>query len=431
MEAYIVDYQRTPFGKLGGILSHIRPDDLAAATIRALVQRNENVDFSRLDDVILGCANQAGEDNRNIARFAGLLAGLPVEVPGITVNRLCASGMQSVLDAAARIQSGMDELILAGGVESMSRAPYVMAKPDKAFDRNPQLVDTTLGWRFVNPAFTELYHPYSMGETAENVAERWSISRDRQDAFAWQSHMKYLDAHYDGVFSEEIIPLVSSDEFAPPDQGVRPDTTKEKLAKLPTVFRENGTVTAGNASGLNDGAAAMLIASGKQVEEQHLRPLARIVSAAVAGVHPDIMGTGPVPAIRKLLQKTGLTIADIDLFELNEAYASQVLYCIDELQLDPATVNVNGGALAIGHPLGASGTRIVGHLALELRRRNKRYGIAAMCVGVGQGVALLIENGKCKRHFLSCENISIKQMSSIGIKECQELSIAPLFHFPF
>jgi 3-oxoadipyl-CoA thiolase len=395
-EAYIIDYQRTPFGKIGGILSHIRPDDLAAATIRELIQRNPNTDFSHLDDVILGCANQVGEDNRNVARFAGLLAGLPVEVPGVTVNRLCASGMQAVLDATARIRSGMDELIVAGGVESMSRAPYVMDKPEKAFDRALQLVDTTLGWRFVNPAFAEMYHPYSMGETAENVAGRWNISRERQDAFAWQSHMKYLDAHYDGVFREEIVPLVPSDGFAPSDQGVRPDTTLEKLAKLPTVFRENGTVTAGNASGLNDGAAVLLIASGEQVEAQQLQPLARIVSGAVAGVHPDIMGTGPVPAIRKLLQKTGLAIADIDLFELNEAYASQVLYCIDELQLDPATVNVNGGALAIGHPLGASGTRIVGHLALELRRRKQRYGIAAMCVGVGQGVAVLIENGEWK-----------------------------------
>jgi 3-oxoadipyl-CoA thiolase len=392
--AYIIDYQRTPIGKLGGILSHLRPDDLAARTIKELIARNPSVDFAELDDIILGCANQAGEDNRNIARFAGLLAGLPVEVPGITVNRLCASGMQSIIDATARIQSGMDHLILAGGVESMSRAPYVVSKPTKAFDRSMELVDTTLGWRFVNPAFAELYHPYSMGETAENVAERWHISREDQDTFAWQSHMKYMDAHYDGTFSAEIIPMIETTDFAPLDQGVRPDTTPAKLATLPTVFREHGTVTAGNASGLNDGAAAMLIVSEEVVNRHALQPLARIVSASVAGVHPDIMGTGPVPAIRKLLQKTGLQLSDIALFELNEAYASQVLYCIRELGLDPNQVNVNGGALAIGHPLGVSGTRITGHLALELQRRNKRYGIAAMCVGVGQGAAVLIENYK-------------------------------------
>jgi 3-oxoadipyl-CoA thiolase len=394
MDAYIIDYQRTPIGKLGGILSHIRPDDLAAETIRALLRRNPSVDFAQLDDIILGCANQAGEDNRNIARFAGLLAGLPVEVPGSTVNRLCASGMQSIIDATARIQSGMDELILAGGVESMSRAPYVVSKPTKAFDRGLELVDTTLGWRFVNPKFEKTYDALSMGETAENVAERWNISRKDQDEFAWLSHMKYLDAHYDGKLAAEIIPLVETADFAPLDQGVRADTTKEKLATLKTVFRANGTVTAGNASGLNDGAAAMLIASEKTVKANGLKPLARIVSASVAGVHPDIMGTGPVPAIRKLLQKTGLTISDIDLFELNEAYAAQVLYCIRELELDPQNVNVNGGALAIGHPLGASGTRITGHLALELQRQNKRYGIAAMCVGVGQGTAILIEKFK-------------------------------------
>lgn len=394
METYIIDYQRIPIGKLGGMLSEARPDDLAATAIRALIERNPSVDFAQLDDVILGCANQAGEDNRNIARFAGLLAGLPVEVPGITVNRLCASGMQSIIDATARIQSGMDELIVAGGVESMSRAPYVMPKPTKAFDRSLELTDTTLGWRFINPKFTELYHPYSMGETAENIAERWNVSREDQDAFAWRSHMQYIDAHYDGKFSGEIIamPENTATDFAPLDQGVRTDTTKEKLAALKPVFRENGTVTAGNASGLNDGAAAMLLASGKMVQSLGLKPRARIVSASVAGVHPDIMGTGPVPAVRKLLQRTGLQLSDIDLFEINEAYASQVLYCIRELGIDPEIVNVNGGALAIGHPLGVSGTRITGHLALELQRRNKRYGIATMCVGVGQGTAILVEN---------------------------------------
>jgi len=393
MEAYIADYRRTPVGKLGGKLSGYRPDDLAATVIKDLMERNTGIDFTKTDDVIFGCANQAGEDNRNIARFAALLAGLPVEVPGVTVNRLCASGMQSVIDATARIQSGMADLVIAGGVESMSRAPYVMLKPSKAFDRNMELVDTTLGWRFVNPKFLEAYEPYSMGETAENIAERWSVSRELQDAFAWSSHMKYLDAHYDGKFAGEIITFPESPaDFSPLDEGVRPDTTKEKLASLATVFRKNGTVTAGNASGLNDGAAAMIVVSETALKQYDLEPLAKIVTASVAGVHPDIMGTGPVPAIRKLLEKTGLPIAEIALFELNEAYAAQVLYCIDELGLDPETVNVNGGALAIGHPLGVSGTRITGHLALELKRRNLRYGIASMCVGVGQGTAILIEN---------------------------------------
>ena len=397
MEAYIADYRRTPVGKLGGKLSGYRPDDLAATVIKDLMERNTGIDFTKTDDVIFGCANQAGEDNRNIARFAALLAGLPVEVPGVTVNRLCASGMQSVIDATARIQSGMADLVIAGGVESMSRAPYVMLKPSKAFDRNMELVDTTLGWRFVNPKFLEAYEPYSMGETAENIAERWSVSRELQDAFAWSSHMKYLDAHYDGKFAGEIITFPESPaDFSPLDEGVRPDTTKEKLASLATVFRKNGTVTAGNASGLNDGAAAMIVVSETALKQYDLEPLAKIVTASVAGVHPDIMGTGPVPAIRKLLEKTGLPIAEIALFELNEAYAAQVLYCIDELGLDPETVNVNGGALAIGHPLGVSGTRITGHLALELKRRNLRYGIASMCVGVGQGTAILIENLKYK-----------------------------------
>ncbi len=396
-EAYIIDYRRTPVGKYGGILSSYRPDDLAALTIKDLMKRNIFLDPLAIDDVILGCANQAGEDNRNIARFAALLAGLPVEVPGVTVNRLCASGMQAVSDAFTRIKSGMADIIIAGGVESMSRAPYVMAKPQKAFEHGLEMSDTTLGWRFVNPKFAEIYDPISMGETAENIAERWNISREAQDKFAWESHMKYLDAFYDGEFNDEIIDMqlnstAEKDKFSPLDEGVRKDTTLEKLATLKTVFRPNGTVTAGNASGLNDGAAAMLIVSQKIVQEFNLKPLAKIVSMAVSGVHPDIMGTGPVPATQKLLKNAGLTVEDIDLFEINEAYAAQVLHCINELNLDPDKVNVNGGALAIGHPLGVSGTRITGHLALELKRTNQKYGVATMCVGVGQGMALLIEN---------------------------------------
>lgn len=394
-DAFIVDFQRTPIGKYGGMLSHIRPDDLAAASISALLARNTQIAGTMVDEVIFGSANQAGEDNRNVARFASLLAGLPVEVPAYTVNRLCASGMQAVTDAFALIRSGMADVIIAGGVESMSRAPYVTAKATKAFDRTLETYDTTLGYRFVNPNFADLYHPFSMGETAENIAARWNISREAQDEFSWQSHMKYVEAHSSGRFTGEVIEipgLVRKDINGPADEHVRPDTTIERLARLKTAFKINGTVTAGNASGINDGAAAMLIVSGKAVKEYELDPMARIVGAASAGVHPDIMGTGPIPATQKLLQQTGLTINDIDLFEINEAYAAQVLCCIQELGLDSERVNVNGGAIAIGHPLGCSGTRITGHIATELKRRNARYRIATMCVGVGQGVAVLIEN---------------------------------------
>jgi 3-oxoadipyl-CoA thiolase len=390
---YIVDYRRTPFGKYGGALSSFRPDDLAALTIRSLMERNLSVDPAEIDDVILGCANQAGEDNRNIARFAAMLAGLPVEVPGVTVNRLCASGMQSVTDGFARIASGMANIIIAGGVESMSRAPYVMPKSQKPFDRNIELYDTTLGWRFINPEFTKLYEPYTMGETAENIAERWAITRAEQDVFSFNSHTRYINAFDNNIFSDEVISLTDKPNGnGLPDEAVRKDTSPEKMALLKPAFRQNGTVTAGNASGLNDGAAAILLVSEEALRKYNLTPLARVVSAAVAGVHPDIMGTGPVPATQKLLDKTGLTIKDIDLFEINEAYAVQVIYTMNELKLNPDIVNVNGGAVAIGHPLGASGTRITGHLALELKRRNKRYGIATMCVGVGQGTAILIEN---------------------------------------
>ncbi len=394
-DTFIVDYQRSPVGKYGGMLSGIRPDDLAAATLEAVLQRHPEFDKSIVDEVILGCANQSGEDNRNIARFATLRAGLPVTVPAYTVNRLCASGMQSAINGFQQISMGMAEVVLAGGVESMSRAPYVMPKAIKPFDRNQELADTTLGARFYNPEIAKEYAPISMGETAENVAERWHISREDQDSFALQSHQRYVAAQEQGKFSEEIIALsglIKDSEIALRDEGVRPDTSLEKLAALKTVFRQNGTVTPGNASGLNDGASALLLASGTSVKAHNLRPLARIVSAASAGVHPDIMGTGPVPAVRKLLQQTGLSINDIDLFEINEAYAAQVLYCARELSISPDRLNVNGGAIAIGHPLGSSGGRITGHLALELQRRKAKYGIATMCVGVGQGTAILIEN---------------------------------------
>ena len=394
-EVFIAGYQRTPVGKYGGILSGIRPDDLAAATLRALLDRNPDLPPEQIDEVILGCANQAGEDNRNVARFASLLAGLPVSVPAYTVNRLCASGMQSVMNAYTQIYSDLADVVLAGGVESMSRAPYVLSKATKPFDRGLEFSDTTLGSRFYNPALTDRYAPISMGETAEHIAERWHIGRERQDAFALSSHVKYMAAHQQGKFEAELIDLPGlkyKDATGPKDENVRPDTTLEKLAALKTAFRAGGTVTAGNASGLNDGAAALLIATEQAVHNYNLKPIARILSASTAGVHPDIMGTGPVPAIEKLLQQTGLSIDDIDLFEINEAYAVQVLYCIDALHINPEKLNVNGGAIAIGHPLGNSGSRITGHLALELQRRKARYGIAAMCVGVGQGTAILIEN---------------------------------------
>ncbi|XZF16101.1 thiolase family protein [Chitinophagaceae bacterium MMS25-I14] len=396
-EAYIIDFRRTPAGKYGGLLSGIRPDDLAATAISSLLSRNTAIPQQEIDEVIFGCANQSGEDNRNIARFAALLAGLPVEVPAYTVNRLCASGMQSVMDGFAKIATGAADVIIAGGVESMSRAPFVIPKAGKAFDRNIEIADTTLGSRFMNKRFTEQHHPYSMGETGENVAERWQISRERQDTFAWQSHMKYMDAWHDGRFAAELIAapeFIKKDSSLPIpiDEGARPDTTPEKLAALKTVFRTGGTLTAGNSSGINDGASAILIASAEAVEKYDLKPKAKIIAATSAGVHPDIMGTGPIPAIQKLLRKTGLTIDDIDFFEINEAYAVQVLCCADELGIDPGKLNVNGGAIAIGHPLGFSGNRITGHLALQLQQRNARYGIAAMCVGVGQGTAILLEN---------------------------------------
>ena len=401
---------RTPVGRYGGALSTVRPDDLAAGVVRALVERS-GVDPATIEDVILGCANQAGEDNRNVARMVALLAGLPVEVAGQTVNRLCGSGLQAVSSAAHAIIARDGEVFVAGGLESMTRAPLVMAKPGAAWQRgDATLHDTTLGWRFTNPALAAVHHPHTMGETAENVAERYGISRADQDEFALESQRRYAAAAAAGRFSDELVPvtLPSARQGEPPnvvdvDEHPRPETTLEKLAKLPPAFggRERvrpsdcvpseGSVTAGNTSGINDGAAALLVMSDRRAEELGLRPLARIVSTAVAGVDPAFMGLGPVPAARKALGRAGLAVGDLDLIELNEAFAAQSLACIRALELDPARVNVNGGAIALGHPLGASGARILTALVHELRRRGGRYGLATMCIGVGQGIATLVE----------------------------------------
>jgi 3-oxoadipyl-CoA thiolase len=395
-EAWVVAAVRTPIGRYGGALAAIRPDDLAAAAIRAVVERS-GIDPVLIEDVILGCANQAGEDNRDVARMALLVAGLPVEVAGLTVNRLCGSGLQAVNSAAHAIAVGDGDVFIGGGVESMTRAPYVMAKPESAFDRGPrELQDTTLGWRFVNPALAAIHYPYSMGETAENVAERWTVDRDRQDAFALDSHRKAVRAIDEGRFDGQIVPIPVPQRKGPPlvverDEHPRADTSREALARLRPAFREGGSVTAGNSSGINDGASAVLLVEAERARELGLRPMARILSTAVAGVDPAIMGYGPVPATRKALERAGIGAADLDLVELNEAFASQSLVCIDELGLDPEKVNVNGGAIALGHPLGMSGARLVVSLLHELRRRGGRYGLATLCVGVGQGQAALFE----------------------------------------
>jgi 3-oxoadipyl-CoA thiolase len=378
------------------VLKDIRPDDLAAVAIRALVERT-GVDVRRIEDVILGCANQAGEDNRNVARMAALLAGLPVEVAGATVNRLCGSSLQAVLDAARAIKAGDGDVYIAGGVESMTRAPLVMAKPAEAWPRGEQtLYDTTLGWRFTNPTLAEMHHPFSMGETAENVAERWDVSREDQDAFALDSQRKAGAAMEAGRFRDEIVPVALPQRKGDPlvvdtDEHPRPETTLEKLAKLQAAFRKGGTVTAGNSSGINDGASAVLVASKSAADDMGLKPMARIIAGAVAGVDPACMGVGPIPATRKALERAGLTVDDLDLVELNEAFASQSLACIRELRLDPDRVNVNGGAIALGHALGNSGSRLVTTLVHELKRRGGRYGLATMCIGVGQGIALVVE----------------------------------------
>ncbi len=395
-EAYIIEALRTPVGRYGGALKDVRPDDLAAMIISALVERT-GVDPRRIEDVILGCANQAGEDNRNVARMAALLAGLPVEVAGATVNRLCGSGLQAVNDAARAIKLGEGDVFIAGGVESMTRAPFVMAKPSEAWPRGDQkLYDTTIGWRFTNPRLAEMYHPYSMGETAENVAERWQISREDQDAFSAESQRRAGAAIESGRFKDEIVPVIVPQRkgdavVVDTDEHPRPDTSPEKLGKLNAAFKKGGSVTAGNASGINDGASALLLTSKQAAAEMGLKPLARIVTSAVAGVNPDCMGVGPVPATRKALERAGLTVDDMDLIELNEAFAAQSLACIRDLKLDPEKINVNGGAIALGHALGNSGSRLLTTLVHELRRRGGRYGLATMCIGVGQGIATIIE----------------------------------------
>jgi 3-oxoadipyl-CoA thiolase len=395
----IVDGLRTPFGRYGGALRDTRPDDMAAHVIRALVGRT-GIDPTTIDDVILGAANQSGEDNRNVGRMAALLAGLPVEVPGQTVNRLCGSGLQAVVAAAHAIAYGDGEVFVAGGVESMTRAPLVMAKPSAAFPRGEQtLHDTTLGWRFTNPRLADAYYPYSMGETAENVVERCGVSREDQDAFALSSQQRWAAAEAAGRFADEIVPIEVPDGKATrsfdTDEHPRPDATMESLAKLKPAFRrdESGSVTAGNSSGINDGAVALLVMSEDRARQLGLTPMARMVASAAAGVDPATMGLGPIPASRRALERAGIGVDDLDLVELNEAFAAQALPCIRELGLDPAKVNVNGGAIAIGHPLGASGARLTATLLHEMRRRGARYGLATMCIGVGQGIAAVFESG--------------------------------------
>ena len=398
MQAYIVDFIRTPIGRYGGVLSSVRTDDLAALPIRTLLARHREIEPSAIDEVTLGCANQAGEDNRNVARMAGLLAGLPETVPGLTVNRLCASGLDAVIAAARQVKAGEADLVIAGGVESMSRAPFVVPKADTAFARSPEIYDTTIGWRFVNPLMKSQYGIDSMPETAENVAADYQISRTDQDSYAAQSQARAVKALESGRFAQEIIavpvPQKKGEALSvATDEHPRAGTTVEKLARLPTPFRKDGTVTAGNSSGINDGTAAVLVASERAVEKYGLKPLARIIGAASAGVAPRIMGMGPVPAVTKLIERHKLKLADFDVIELNEAFASQVLAVTRELGIEASdeNFNPNGGAIALGHPLGASGARIAGTAALELKRRGARRALVTLCVGVGQGVALAIE----------------------------------------
>ncbi|QIA21209.1 3-oxoadipyl-CoA thiolase [Mesorhizobium sp. AA22] len=396
-EAYICDYSRTPIGRFGGSLSSIRTDDLGAIPLRALVERNPGIDWAAIDDVVYGCANQAGEDNRNVARMALLLAGLPKEVSGSTVNRLCGSGMDAIIIAARAIKAGEAELMISGGVESMSRAPFVMPKAETAFSRNAEIHDTTIGWRFVNPLMQAQYGIDSMPETGENVAEEFAVSRADQDAFAVRSQDKAVAAQANGRLAKEIIPVTipqrKGDAVVSKDEHPRGGTTIEALAKLPTPFRQGGTVTAGNASGVNDGAAALIVASEAAVKKYGLTPIARILGGAVAGVVPRIMGIGPVPATQKLCARIGLKPADFDVIELNEAFASQAIAVLRQLGIaeDAEHVNPNGGAIALGHPLGMSGARISGTAALELRERGGRYALATMCIGVGQGIAVALE----------------------------------------
>jgi acetyl-CoA C-acetyltransferase len=393
---FVADALRTPIGRYGGVLAVVRPDDLLAGVLRALVERNPGMDPAAIEDVIAGAANQSGEDNRNVARMSALLAGLPETVAGVTVNRLCASGLQAIMDASRAICCGEGEIYLAGGVESMSRAPYVMGKSDQAFGRGQQMFDTTMGWRFINPALAEVYHPYTMVETAENVAKRWNITREEQDAFALQSQLRYVDAKAAGKWEEEIVAVEITNQrrevsWITEDEHPRL-TSLEALARLKPAFIKDGTVTAGNASGINDGASALLLAGKASLERYGLQPMAKVVAMGVAGVDPAIMGMGPVPAVRKALKRAGLTLEDIGLVELNEAFAAQSIACIRDLGLDPDIVNVNGGAIALGHPLGCSGARISTTLLHEMQRRGVRYGMATMCIGVGQGAAIIYQN---------------------------------------
>lgn len=398
-QAYIIDALRTPIGTYGGSLSSKRPDDLAAHVIAALMQRNPKIAPAYIEDVIFGAANQAGEDNRNVARMALLMAGLPVEVGGVTVNRLCASGLQAIMDASRAIMLHEGHAYIAGGAESMSRAPFVMGKATTPFSRQAEVYDTTIGWRFVNEHLSQLYHPYSMGETAENVAQKWNIGRQEQDEFALASQQKYWQAFEQAKFKAEIVPIEVQPSRKHPPESIHTDehprhTTLEKLAKLSPAFIKEGTVTAGNSSGINDGAAALLVVSETLVKELQLQPIARVAAMAIAGVNPAYMGIGPVPATQKALKRAGLTMANIDLVELNEAFAAQSIACLRDLELNPDVVNVNGGAIALGHPLGCSGARISATLLHELQRRPKaRYGLATMCIGVGQGAAIIYE--KC------------------------------------
>jgi 3-oxoadipyl-CoA thiolase len=392
---YVIDTVRTPIGKYGGTLSSIRPDDLLAHVIKTLLQRNSSIDINAIEDVIAGDANQAGEDNRDVARMAALLAGLPVTVPGNTVNRLCASGLQAIMDASRQVMCGEAELIIAAGVESMTRAPFVMAKTSSPWQRNTEIHDSTIGWRFTNKKLAEMHYPYSMGETAENVAKQWNITRQEQDIFAMSSQQKYFEALSAGKWKDEIAPVVilgakQEQILFEADEHPR-QSSMDKLAALKPAFAKDGTVTAGNAAGINDGAAAMLLASEEAVKKYNLKPMAKVIAMAVAGVDPSIMGIGPVPATRKALQRAGLNVGQLDLVELNEAFASQSIACIRELGLDINKVNVNGGSIAIGHPLGCSGVRISATLLHQLKRQNGRYGLATMCVGVGQGAAVVYE----------------------------------------
>lgn len=393
--AYVIDVVRTPIGKYAGALAGVRPDDLAAHVIKELIARNPGIAPELLEDVVFGAANQAGEDNRNVARMALLMAGLPSSIGGVTVNRLCASGLQAIMDASRGIMNGDGVAYIAGGVESMSRAPFVMAKSEEAFSRKPEIYDTTIGWRFVNAKLAKLYHPFAMGETAENVAEKWNVTRDQQDEFAFGSQTKYKAAFQAGKFRDEIVAInlpKGKNETIVFDRDEQPrETTIEKLSTLKPAFRDGGSVTAGNSSGINDGAAASLLVSEETVVKFNLKPLARVMSMAIAGVDPAYMGVGPVPATRKALERAGLKTSNLDLIELNEAFASQSIACMRDLELDPDKVNVNGGSIAIGHPLGCSGVRITGTLLHEMKKRKAKYGLATMCIGVGQGAAVVYE----------------------------------------